>query len=111
MRWDDLEHCLRLHAARGGPQSRRRQVMRARQWLAWCRAHGVRQPDQIGRRHVWEWYRADGPLSAATMRDRYYAVRLVWRLLGRGERPPQPAALSPPRRAVERAGADGVGDG
>jgi len=79
----ELDHELRLHARQGGKTSRRRQVDRVRQLIRWCGSQGVRRPDQIGKRHVHQWL-AEAP-SDATRRDRYYAVRLLWQLLGRGE--------------------------
>lgn len=88
MDWLDLEHRLRLHAAKGGKTSRRRQADRVRQLVEWCRAQGARSPDQIGRRHVWDWY--EGVQAPSSLRDRYYAVVLLWRLLGRAGQPPKP---------------------
>lgn len=84
----DLEFQLTMHARRGGKISRRRQVARVRQFLAFCRGLGVRHPDQIGKRHIYEWFE-ECKLSQTTLRDRYYAVCLLWELLGRGS-PPSP---------------------
>lgn len=84
----ELEYQLKTHAKKGGKTSRRRQVARVRQFLEFCQGLGVRGPDQIGRRHIWRWYE-DGELSETTLRDRFYAVCLLWKLLERGE-PPRP---------------------
>jgi hypothetical protein len=60
-----------------------------RQFLDFCRSQGVQAPDQIGRRHVHEWYESL-PGAPSTQRDRYYAVRLFWEILGRDGDPPRP---------------------
>lgn len=93
MTWSELNYLLQAHARKGGKTSRRRQVARVKQFLAFCRRHGVREPDQIGKRHVFEWY-AEKRLAATTLRDRFYAVSLLWDLLGRGE-PPRPCKSMP----------------
>jgi len=90
MDWGEMEHRLRLHAAKGGKTSRRRQADRVRQFFEFSKARGVRAPDQIGRRHVWEWYEEMPSAAESTLRDRYYAVRLFWSLLGRSGDPPRP---------------------
>lgn len=88
MDWLELEHRLRLHERKGGKTSRRRQTDRVRQLIAHARAGGARDPSQISRRHVWEWYEQVSAVS--TLRDRFYATRLLWRLLGRGDGAPRP---------------------
>lgn len=88
MKPNELEYQLITHARKGGKTSRRRQVARIRQFLAYCKALGVRAPDQIGKNHVWKWYE-EGNVSATTLRDRFYAVSLLWTIIGRGE-PPRP---------------------
>lgn len=88
---DDLNFALLQHKKKGGKASRRRQVMRIEQFLKFFAGRGIRAPEQTGRRHVFEWYE-EGNLSEATLRDRYYAVKLLWELLGRGD-PPKPKSL------------------
>jgi hypothetical protein len=90
MDWREMEHRLRLHCRKGGKTSRRRQADRVRQFLDFCRARGVSGPDQVGRRHVYEWYESLPGASESTLRDRYYAVRLFWEILGRAGDPPRP---------------------
>jgi hypothetical protein len=91
MDWNELEHRLHLHCRKGGKSSRRRQVARVRQFLDFCCSQGgVKAPDQIGRRHVHEWFESLPVSASSTMRDRYYAVRLLWSLLGRASDPPKP---------------------
>ena len=123
MDWRELEHRLRLHEAKGGKTSRRRQADRVRQLIAFSRARGARDPSQISRRHVWEWY--EQVKAATTLRDRFYAARLLWHLLGRGDGVPRPRLPLPadqgegepakpgePRRGAPlKAQAGAVGDG
>jgi len=90
---DDLQFALRSHAKRGGKTSRRRQIQRIEQFLQFCAAQGVRAPEQIGKRHVYAWYETGG--APATLRDRYYAVQLLWTLIGRGK-PPAPTPVPAP---------------
>ncbi|MDG4868707.1 hypothetical protein P8631_11915 [Guyparkeria sp. 1SP6A2] len=79
----EIEDGLRRHGRKGGKKSRRRQVAKVRQFLSWCDQRGVNSPQQIGKRHVHLWI---GEAKADTShRDRYYAVRLLWQILGRGE--------------------------
>lgn len=84
----NLEVHLNTYARRGGKTSRRRQVARVRQFIKFCRNQGIREPGQIGKRQVWSWYQ-EADLAPTTLRDRYYAVCLLWEWLGRGE-PPKP---------------------
>lgn len=88
MDWLELEHRLRLHERKGGKVSRSRQADRVRQLIAFARAHGARDPSQISRRHVYEWY--EQVTASSTLRDRFYAARLLWQLLGRGDGVPRP---------------------
>jgi hypothetical protein len=95
MDWLELEHKLRLHERRGGKVSRARQADRARQLIAFARSHGARDPSQVSRRHVHEWYRE--VQAPTTLRDRYYAARLLWSILGRGHGCPAPSPSPSPR--------------
>lgn len=81
----EIQHQLRLHATRGGKTSRRRQVKRAEQFISWCGC----DPRQIGRGHVHRYFRAQG-LAPSTARDHWYAIRLLWQVLGRPSDPPGP---------------------
>jgi hypothetical protein len=90
MDWSELEHRLRFHCRKGGKTSRRRQAGRVRQFLVFCRAQGVQAPDQVGKRHVYQWYETLPSAAPTTLRDRYYAVRLIWEILGRAGDPPRP---------------------
>jgi len=88
---DDLRAVLRQHARKGGKTSRRRQIDRIHQFLRFCATKGVRSPEQIGKRHVHQWYE-ESNLSTTTLRDRFYAVSLLWEWMGRGQ-PPKPPSL------------------
>lgn len=100
----NLRHALRLYAAKGGKTSRRRTVERIERFIDAC---GCR-PEQIGRRHVHEFWDSR-PWAPSTARDYWYAIRVLWRLLERLGTPPAPpvlkndidplsAAQDPPRR-------------
>lgn len=80
-----IRHALRLHAAKGGKQWRRREVRRIEAFVAWCSC----DPRQIGRGHVHRFFAAKG-YEGITARDYWYAIRLLWRILGRSGDPPKP---------------------
>jgi hypothetical protein len=61
-----------------------------RQFLDFCRARGVMAPDQIGRSHIWSWFESLPGAAESTLRDRYYAACLFWRIIGRSGDPPKP---------------------
>lgn len=79
----EIEVALRRYSRKGGKTARRRQVDRVWQFLDWCATQGLNSPQQVGKRHVHEWL--DEAKSKTTRRDRYYAIRLLWDLMGRGE--------------------------
>lgn len=91
MKTDELEYQLSVHARKGGKITRRRQIKRVRNFLVFCRSKGVKGPDQIGKSHVWQWYE-ENVWSESAQRDHYYAISLLWKLLGRGK-PPYPRQL------------------
>jgi len=84
-----LDHRLKLYAAKGGKTSRRNTVRRIRNFVEFCQ----RPAAQIGRRQVYEFFEAhEHEISPTTQRDYYYAIALLWRLLGRNSKPPMPRA-------------------
>jgi hypothetical protein len=83
----EWRHKLNLYARRGGKTSRRRTVRRIEAFVAWCGC----QPEQIGRRHVYAFL--EQPLAQTTRRDYYYAILLLWELLGRPVKPPMPSGF------------------
>lgn len=78
----ELRHQLNLYAAKGGKTSRRRTVERIEQFVQWCAS----DPRQIGKRHVHEFFEAHA-FAPTTTRDYWYAIRVLWRLLHRGDPP------------------------
>ena len=99
----EWRHKLNQYARRGGKTSRRRTIQRIEAFVAWC---GCR-PEQIGRRQVFEYL--EQPMAETTRRDHYYAIRLLWAMLGRPVPPPMPdiawrstAAPPGPKREFNR---------
>ncbi len=83
-----LDHRLKLYAAKGGKTSRRSTVRRIRTFIDFCQ----RPAAQIGRRQVHEFFEQleQRHLSPTTFRDYHRAICLLWRLLGRSGEPPRP---------------------
>ena len=88
----ELRHRLNQHAAKGGKTSRRRQVKRIYEFVDWCKC----SPEQIGKKHVHQFF-AKHEFAVSTERDYWYAIRLLWRLIGRSSDPPRP----PQRKQAE----------
>ena len=95
----EWEFRFRLYARKGGKRSRRQTVDRIRRFLTESQA----RPEQIGKRHVYEFFERHADFSVTTQRDYYYAIRLLWRLLGRDSRPPKPKALERATRPLSEA--------
>lgn len=83
-----LHHQLKLHASKGSKRSRRRQVNRVRNFVRYCGC----DPRQIGARHVHQFF-AERDYAVTTARDYWYAIALLWRVLGRHSLPPKPVVL------------------
>jgi hypothetical protein len=81
----DWRHRLHQYARKGGKTSRRRTVDRIERFVAAC---GCR-PEQIGRRHVYEFWESRA-WAPSTARDYWYAIRLLWAMLERAGEPPRP---------------------
>lgn len=81
----ELDHRLKRYAAKGGKTSRRATVRRVRSFITFCQ----RPAEQIGRQQVYEFFEHH-QLSPTTQRDYYYAIVLLWRLVGRSGDPPRP---------------------
>lgn len=80
-----LRHRLNQYGAKGGKTSRRRQVKRIQRFIIWCGC----QPEQIGKRHVHKFF-AHHQFAPTTERGYWYAIRLLWQLIGRKGDPPWP---------------------
>lgn len=81
----DIRHKLNLHASKGGKTARRRQTRRIEAFVDWCGCDAR----QVGRGHVRRFFRAH-ELATSTQRDYWYAIKLLWRALGRHGEPPRP---------------------
>lgn len=81
----NIHHALRQYAAKGNKAARRRQLKRVERFVAWCGC----DPRQTGRGHVHRYFSAKG-FAPTTARDHWYAIRLLWRVMGRSGNPPKP---------------------
>lgn len=81
----DIQYALHQHARKGGKTARRRQVKRVEEFVSWCGC----DPRQTGRGHVQRYFAARG-FAPTTERDHWYAIRLLWRVMGRPVDPPKP---------------------
>jgi hypothetical protein len=87
MKLSDLRYDLISYATKGLKGQRNRKIDKANTFIKFCQGKGVRGADQIGKRHVYEFYET---LNASRTRDDYYyAIELIWDILGRGC-PPRP---------------------
>lgn len=82
----NIRHQLNLHARKGGKTARRRQLRRVEAFVRWCAC----DPQQIGKNDVYAFFRAHDYFAETTRRDYWYAVRLLWRAVGRPKDPPKP---------------------
>lgn len=79
----------------GGKTSRRATVRRLIAVIKDIQRHdpGARRPEQIGRAHIHRYYERHDHLAVSTLRDHYYAVRLLWEWQDRPGKPPKPKLL------------------
>jgi len=81
---DDFRYELTRYKAQGGKKSRKEQVNRVYLFLEYCaKQYNIKAPDQIGRKQVYCWLSESK--TDSQRRDRYYAVVLLWKMLGRGK--------------------------
>ena len=92
MKMLEFKYLLTECGRKGSKKSKRRQIDRIWQLMDYCRTNGIKEPDQIGRRQIYEWYE-EFEMAKSTARDRYYAVKLFWELLGKLGDPPRPTIL------------------
>ncbi len=83
----DYQHQLNLWAAKGGKTSRRRTLKRINAFYEACQ---VKHPAQIGKKHVYDFLNQD--MADSTRRDYWYAIRQLWKQLGRND-PPKPKRI------------------
>lgn len=76
----------------GGKTSRRATVRRLIAIVRDIQQHepGANRPEQIGRAHIHRYYARHENLAPSTIRDHYYAIRLLWDWLERPGQPPKP---------------------
>lgn len=81
-----------VYVRHGGKTARRAMVKRLIAALNDIAANekGVKAPSQIGRAHIHRYYTRHQGLSTTTLRDHFYAFRLLWELLNRPGEPPRP---------------------
>lgn len=81
-----------VYVRHGGKTARRAMVKRLIAALEDIAANekGVQFPTQVGRAHIHRYYTRHQHLSGVTLRDHFYAFRLLWELLGRAGEPPRP---------------------
>lgn len=73
----------------GGKQHRRRTVKLLINILnEIVRKEQIKAPEQVGKAHVHRHYARNSHLAKTTLRDHYYAIKLLWGLLGRTQNPP-----------------------
>lgn len=85
-----------MYVRHGGKTSRRATVRRLIAVLRDIQRHeqGVNTPAVVGRAHIHRYYARHQHLAPSTMRDHYYAIRLLWDWLERPGQPPKPKSLT-----------------
>lgn len=79
---------------RGGKGNRRLQKQRLALFVSYCAsAWGLKSLGQIGRKHVENFFVARWDLSNKTKSHYWYAIRVLWVLLGKADLPPKPQSL------------------
>lgn len=82
----DIRHALHQHAAKGSKAARRRQLKRIEEFVDWCEC----SPFQMGRGHVNRYF-SEKSYAPSTARDHWYAIKLLWQVMGRPGEPPKPS--------------------
>jgi hypothetical protein len=79
---------------RGGKGNRKLQKQRLTVFISYCAsAWGLKSLGQLGRKHVEQFFVSRWDLTAKTKNHYYYAIRVLWILLGKVELPPKPVIL------------------
>lgn len=80
-----------VYAAHGAKKNRRRQIKLLQHACAWiAMTHHLNHVDQIGKRHIIDFYRHNRDLSGSTIMAYFYAFVVLWEILGRSGEPPRP---------------------
>ena len=84
-----------IYLRHGGKTSRRAMVQRLITICEEIQSYeaGVKLPPQIGKAHIHRYWHRQQRLSPVTLRDHFYALRLLWDLLGRTGEPPRPPKI------------------
>lgn len=79
---------------RGGKGNRRLQKQRIAVFISYCAEKwGLKSLGQLGRKHVENFFVSRWDLSAKTKQHYWYAIRVLWVMLGKAELPPKPVIL------------------
>ncbi|GEK53147.1 hypothetical protein [Vreelandella venusta] len=84
----ELRQKIDLYRRKGGKTSRRNTAARIERFIE---AVG-HPPEQIGKRHVYEFYEKQ-QFAPSTERDYHYAICQLWTMLGRAGEPPPPPSM------------------
>lgn len=81
-----------IYVRHGGKTSRRATIRRLIAVLNDIQRHenGVTTPAVVGKAHVRRYYDRHQHLSESTLRDHFYAIKLLWEWLDRPVPPPKP---------------------
>lgn len=85
----ELRQKIDLYRRKGGKTSRRNTAARIERFIALT----GRPPEQIGKRHVYEFYEKQ-QFASSTERDYHYALCQLWQMIGRSGEPPHPPSLT-----------------
>ena len=76
---------------RGGKGNRRLQKQRIAVFISYCAEKwGLKSLGQLGRKHVQNFYISRFDLSYKTKCHYFYALKILWKLLGKIDQPPKP---------------------
>lgn len=79
---------------RGGKGNRRLQKQRLSVFVSYCASKwGLKSLGQLGRKHVENFFISRWDLSDKTKSHYWYAIRVLWVLLGKADLPPKPQSL------------------
>jgi hypothetical protein len=79
---------------RGGKANRRLQKQRIALFISYCAEKwGLKSLGQLGRKHVENFFVSRWDLAPKTKNHYWYAIRVLWVLLGKSELPPKPVIL------------------
>lgn len=84
----EILHKLKVYTTKGNKQARIRQVQRIMKFCRWCRENRKRKSIfEIGKKDIYLFYRQ---YKYKTALDYYYAICVLWQLLGHPKLPPKP---------------------